>query len=70
MYPRHFGTTFRQRAEYDQVLARAESANLEFFKKPFVRFEGRPQEHLAFFLKDPSNNLVEFKYYRDEEMMY
>jgi len=70
IYPRHFGMTFQHRAEFDQTLERARSADLEFFEEPFIRFEGRPDEHLAFFLKDPSNNLVEFKYYRDPELMY
>lgn len=70
MYPRHFGITFQHRTEFDQVLNRAKAAKLEFFKEPFIRFEGKPEQHLAFFLKDPSNNLVEFKYYQNAGMMY
>ena len=70
MYPRHFGITFRERADFDDLLKRAEERELPFFEGLFVRFEGRPEEHLAFFLKDPSNNLIEFKYYRNPRMMY
>jgi len=62
--------TFQHRAEFDQVLERAKAANLVFFKEPFIRFEGRFDEYHAFSLKDPSNNLVEFKFYRDPELMY
>jgi len=70
MYPRHFGITFQHRSEFDRVLNRAKTAGLEFFEEPFTRFDGKPEQHLAFFLKDPSNNLVEFKYYQDSESMY
>ena len=70
MYPRHFGMTFRRRADFDRALDRATAAGLEFFKVPFVRFEGLPDEHHAFFVKDPSGNLVEFKYSLDPAMMY
>ncbi len=43
---------------------------LEFFKEPFIRFEGMQEEHTTFFLKDPSNNLIEFKHYKNERMIY
>ena len=32
--------------------------------------EGEVEEHWTFFLVDPSNNLLEFKCYRDPRMMY
>jgi extradiol dioxygenase family protein len=70
MYPRHFGITFRERAEYDRVLEHARSKGLKFFKDEFVRFGGKREEHRTFFLIDPSNNLIEFKFYEDSEMMY
>lgn len=43
---------------------------LNFYSEPFIRFEDRPEEHRTFFLIDPSNNLLEFKYYKKQEMMY
>ncbi len=70
MYPRHFGLTFKKREPFDAILKRAQDGKLEFFAPPFVRFEGRKDEHRSFFLKDPSNNLIEFKYYKDPVMMY
>ena len=70
MYPRHFGVTFRARADFDAVLDRARSRDLPFFKEPFVRFGGRREEHETFFLRDPSNNLLEFKHYVEPECMY
>jgi len=70
MYPRHFGATLRHRSKFDDVLNRAKEKGLEFFSDAFVRFEGLREEHDSFFLCDPSNNLVEFKYYRDPDMIY
>lgn len=70
MYPRHFGVTFRERIAYDNLLKLATQRKLPFFQEPTVRFEGRIEEHLTFFLIDPSNNLLEFKYYHDDRMMY
>ncbi|HEX6594868.1 MAG TPA: VOC family protein [Bacillota bacterium] len=70
MYPRHFGITFLDKEEYEQTLAFATEQNLPFFNKPMVRFKGKREEHLTFFLIDPANNLLEFKYYYDAEMAY
>lgn len=70
MYPRHFGVTFRRREDYDALLRRAQDKELPFFKEEFVRFPGKREEHRTFFLIDPANNLLEFKYYADPEMMY
>ena len=70
MYPRHFGVTFVDRKEFDDTLRNASDEDLPFFQKPLVRFEGRPEEHLTFFLIDPSNNLLEFKWYPNISMIY
>lgn len=69
-YPRHFGVTFRERRDFENLLQLARARELPFFREPFARFEGLVEEHLTFFLVDPSNNLLEFKWYRDERMMY
>ncbi|MDL4843014.1 VOC family protein [Aquibacillus rhizosphaerae] len=70
MYPRHFGVTFLEKKEYNQALADATAKELSFFKEPMVRFEGKQEEHMTFFLIDPANNLLEFKYYHDSSMVY
>lgn len=70
MYPRHFGITFLEKEEYDQALTYAKEAGLPFFGKEMVRFPGRQEEHMTFFLVDPANNLLEFKYYHDASMAY
>jgi uncharacterized protein len=70
MYPRHFGVTFKDRREFDAVLHLARERRLPFYQEPTSRFEGLVEEHLTFMLIDPSNNLLEFKYYHDPRMMY
>ena len=70
LYPRHFGHTFVDRENFDKVLGSAKEKNLPFFKEPFVRFAGKREEHHSFVIRDPSNNLIEFKYYLDPQMIY
>ncbi len=70
MYPRHFGITFHTKEEFEMLLAQAQTKKLPFFQEKIVRFKGLREEHYTFFLQDPSNNLIEFKYYQDPEMMY
>ncbi|WP_332632823.1 VOC family protein [Halalkalibacter flavus] len=70
MYPRHFGLTLINKEEFDQLLERAKTNALPFYLEPTTRFEGKQEEHIMFFLIDPANNLLEFKYYHDIEMVY
>lgn len=70
LYPRHFGVTFRERQSWEKLLNLAQARNLPFFAEPFRRFDGRREGHDAFVLRDPSNNLLEFKHYDDPEMRY
>jgi extradiol dioxygenase family protein len=70
LYPRHFGVTFRQQADWDRLLHLAQVRGLQFYAKPFLRFEGLVEEHSSFVLEDPSHNLLEFKHYADHRMMY
>ena len=70
LYPRHFGVTFRERETWEQLLRLARARGLPFFAEPFRRFDGQAEGHESFVLADPSNNLLEFKYYDDPRMMY
>lgn len=70
MYPRHFGVTFRERDDFDRLVRLAETRKLPFFAEPTTRFAGLVEEHLTMVLRDPSNNLLEFKHYLDPRMMY
>ena len=70
LYPRHFGVTFRHRDDFDRLIHLVRERKVEVYRDVQSRFEGLVEEHLTFVLKDPSNNLLEFKYYHDPRMMY
>jgi extradiol dioxygenase family protein len=70
LYPRHFGVTFRERLSWERLLSIARAKDLPFFAPPFRRFDGRPEGHDTFVLRDPSNNLLEFKHYDNPGMMH
>lgn len=67
IYPRHFGLIFPQKSDYDSLLAHIIENQLPLHRDNTVRFQGTQLEHHSFFLNDPSNNLLEFKYYRYPE---
>ena len=70
MYPRHFGLIVEEESNYEKLYAKAKASDVEFFKEDFRRYEGDPAEHRSFFLQDPSNNLIEFKWYKDQATIF
>ncbi|MFC0560014.1 VOC family protein [Halalkalibacter alkalisediminis] len=70
MYPRHFGITLTDKQEFNQLFEEVKSNGLPFFQDLTTRFKGKQEEHLLFFLVDPANNLLEFKFYHDTTMAY
>ena len=70
MYPRHFGIITEDGQEFDELLNRVKKSGLEFFKPLFVRFPESSRAHKSFFLKDPSNNLLEFKWYKNRRLLF
>ncbi len=70
IYPRHFGLTLEKKAKFDELVDSLMGKGVDFHTAPFVRFEKKREEHKSFFLKDPANNLIEFKWYRDPEMKF
>lgn len=70
LYPRHFGVTFRESQDFDAVHHLCVQRKIEIFSELDVRFEGMVEVHRTFVLRDPSDNLIEFKHYSDPRMMY
>ena len=70
IYPRHFGLVCQTEEEWMHLRDRAKENGLEFFREPQRRFSGKPVEHLSFFLKDPSHNILEFKYYLNANAIF
>ena len=70
IYPRHFGLIFTVEADWEALLERAQRQNLRFLQQPKHRFAGLPLEHRTFFLQDPFNNFLEFKFYSHAEAIF
>jgi extradiol dioxygenase family protein len=70
LYPRHFGVTFREEADFEALHALAVTRKIPFFADVSTRFAGMAEAHSTFVLLDPSGNLLEFKHYGDPRMMY
>ncbi|MDA0267780.1 MAG: glyoxalase [Cyanobacteria bacterium] len=64
IYPRHFGLVFKQEADWEALIERAQQQQLMFYQNPKVRFLDSTLEHRTAFLQDPFANLLEFKFYR------
>ena len=65
LYPRHFGVTFREAADFEALHACAVTRKIPFYHEVSLRFEGLVEEHRTFVLVDPTGNLLEFKHYND-----
>jgi extradiol dioxygenase family protein len=63
MYPRHNGIILENKDDFDKIYKLCKEANAPFFEELFERFENKPGWHFSFFVSDPSNNLIELKYY-------
>jgi uncharacterized protein len=70
LYPRHFGVTFQQPEDFEALYDLAVLRKVPFFRDISTRFDGCAEVHRSFVLRDPSDNLVEFKHYQDPRMMY
>jgi extradiol dioxygenase family protein len=70
IYPRHFGLVCQTEEEWTEWRDRAKKNQLTFFREPQRRFSGKPIEHLSFFLKDPSHNFLEFKFYLNANAIF
>ncbi len=70
MYPRHFGVILNTVEKFLICRHLAETNELKFFEYCFSRFTGEKSEHKTFFLCDPSNNLIEFKWYLNQECIF
>lgn len=56
--------------DFQSLTDRLRAADVEFVIKPYVRFEGRVGEQATMFFKDPSGNHLEFKAFRNPDMLF
>ncbi len=69
-YPRHFGFTFEKLSDFEATYERCAQSGHPIFQDRFTRWPEKPERHEAFFVADPSNNLIEFKCYSDARFIY
>ena len=70
LYPRHFGVTFARTEDFQALCRLVSLRKIPVFRPVTSRFEGLAEEHLTVVLRDPSNNLIEFKQYVDSRLLF
>ncbi len=65
----HFGPILEW-DDFEQLAERLRSAGSDFVIEPYVRFAGRKGEQATLFIADPSGNHLEFKAFRDIQMLF
>jgi extradiol dioxygenase family protein len=65
----HFGVILEW-DHYQKFVINLEQKGVEFVIEPYVRFAGRKGEQATLFVRDPSNNYLEFKAFRDIDMLF
>ena len=65
----HFGVVLEWDA-FAALVARLHEADTGFVIPPTTRFEGRAGEQRTCFLRDPSGNCLEFKTFKDPNMLF
>ena len=66
---RHFGIVMKWN-KWHQFVDHLKNEKVDFLIEPHIRFEGKPGEQATFFIKDPSGNALEFKSFKDKEMIF
>jgi extradiol dioxygenase family protein len=56
--------------EWQSLARRLQVAGADFIIEPYVRFKGQAGEQATLFVRDPSGNVLEFKAFADDEMIF
>ena len=66
---RHFGIVLTM-VQWKKLCSRLKKNNTEFIIEPNIRFKNKKGEQATLFIKDPSNNALEFKAFKDDSMIF
>ena len=66
---RHFGIILSQ-TEWNKLSKELILKKINFIIKPNRRFKGKKGEQSTFFIKDPSGNVLEFKSFKNDKMIF
>ena len=66
---RHFGVILNL-SHWKTLKENLENKEIEFLIKPYTRFKGLKGEQRTMFIKDPSGNVLEFKAFKNDKMIF
>jgi extradiol dioxygenase family protein len=65
----HFGVVLEWN-DWHKFADKLKSNNIKFVIEPYIRFKGLAGEQATMFFKDPSNNSLEFKAFKDISKLF
>ena len=66
---RHFGIILNLE-DWEQLSKNLTSKKIKFIIKPNIRFKGEKGEQATFFIADPNGNILEFKSFINDQMIF
>ena len=66
---RHFGVLMAW-DDWEALHTRLSEEGVDYVIAPYVRFAGEPGEQGTFFIKDPAGNALEFKTFKNDDMVF
>ena len=56
--------------EWKNLTDRLNRKKIKFIIEPNIRFKGEKGEQATFFIEDPSGNVLEFKAFKNDQMIF
>lgn len=66
---RHFGIILEMN-DWKNLVTYLNEKKINYVIKPNIRFKGKTGEQATFFIKDPSNNVLEFKAFQNDNKIF
>tara|TARA_Y100000590_G_scaffold433704_1_gene551051 strand:+ start:1868 stop:2290 length:423 start_codon:yes stop_codon:yes gene_type:complete len=66
---RHFGIILKPN-DWNSLSKKISDKKIQFAIKPITRFKGEKGEQSTFFIKDPNGNVLEFKSFKNDSMIF
>ena len=66
---RHFGIILEMK-DWKNLVTYLNEKKINYVIKPNIRFKGQTGEQATFFIKDPSNNVLEFKAFQNDNKIF
>ena len=66
---RHYGIIMNMN-DWETLVVDLQNKKIQFIIEPNTRFKDEKGEQATFFIKDPSNNVLEFKAFKNDKMIF